>query len=317
MKASYLLRRHYSEARTTGADIDLQLKHCLSRYRTAGGLSLLLLSLLLAGVGQELSAEQTMQSSGAPVVQSEGGVTVAAGELDRQIDSVLQRREFVWRFPREDTADVEAELGWLTSFFDRLERMQEKFERWLEQLFNEDEKTKKTSEPFDWDNFASLGSVLSYVLIGVFVLVVLYFAVRAIRMYQPLDDVEGALDAGANAVPDLNADDVTADMLPRNEWVELAQQLIAKGEFRLALRAYFLAQLSAFAMEGLVVIRKAKSNREYARELSTRAHGRENLLQLYRSEMRLFESIWYGGRPSGPDEVQQMEAYLTAQGVLS
>jgi len=33
--------------------------------------------------------------------------------------------------------------------------------------------------------------------------------------------------------------------------------------------------------------------------------------------VRLFESVWYGGRPVERDEISLMEEYLKGQGVLS
>ena len=144
-----------------------------------------------------------------------------------------------------------------------------------------------------------------------------YFAVRALRMYKPAETVKGSEESDIKAVPDLNEEDVAADLLPRNRWVEMARELIAKGELRLALRAYFLAQLSALASEGLIVIRLAKSNRDYANEISRRAHGKTGLLDLYRQETRLFESVWYGERPIGTEEIAEMESYLTQTGALS
>ena len=312
VKAVYLLRRHYCESRRSGADLLLRLRRTLP-HRGMGKSALVVLGLLMAW--PMVSPSSVSLVAEVSETSAEFG-QVEAASLDASIDKVLERREFVWRFPREEMGDdVALEIGWLKSLKELLGRWKERVEHWVERLFNSDEKDDENR--WDWDGFAGIGDVLSYVLIACFVLIVVYFTVRAWRMYQPMEAIEGSTNTLAEAVPDLNAEDVAADLLPRNRWVEMAQQLIAKGEFRLALRAYFLAQLSALASEEIVVIRLAKSNRDYSEEIGRRAHGQIDLLDLYRHEMRLFESVWYGDRQTGPEEISEMERYLKESGVLA
>mgnify|MGYP000912626177 CR=1 FL=1 len=308
VKAVYMLRRHYCESRRSGADLLLRLRRS-KLDKTA----LMMLALLVAWPILDSSSASLVAE---PSVAQVSLDRVDAGQLDGSIDEVLERREFTWRFPREEMSDdTEVEIGWLNSLKEMLKRWEERIEHWIEQLFDSEEDQEEST--WDWHGFIGLGKVLSYVLIGCFVLIVVYFAVRAWRMYQPLEALEGSTDSSAEVVPDLNSEDVAADLLPRNRWVEMARELIAKGEYRLALRAYFLAQLSALASEGIVVIRLAKSNREYSDEISRRAHGQLDLLERYRQEVHLFESVWYGGRSTGPEEIDEMERYLTESGVLS
>ncbi len=306
VKAVYMLRRHYCESRRSGADLRLRLRTCLQSKAMRLGLVLLVLSPLVAPKELGLLGQAQVGVAVPPAISPE--------ELDVSIDQVMQQREFVWRFPREEVEAGEADVSWLKGLFETIERWQEKLELWLEELFGKED---ESSSDMNWGGFLGLGNALSYLIIGCFVLLLVYFAVKAFRLYQPLDTVEGNAATDAEAVPDLTADDVAADVLPRNKWVEMARDLIAKGDYRLALRAYFLAQLSALASEGLVVIRLSKSNREYAKELSSRAHGHVQLPELYRKEMRLFESVWYGDRSIGPNEISEMEAYLAETGVLS
>ncbi len=308
VKAVYLLRRHYCESRRSGADLLLRLRQSL-RQGVLGRAGLLLVGLLMVWPVVAPSSASLVAAS--PTVEQ-----LDAVRLDASIDEVLERREFAWRFPRDEVGDgSRPESAWLKSLREMFKRWEERIEHWVESWFDSDEDKEKSN--WDWDGFAGIGDVLSYLLIGGFVLVVVYFAVRAWRLYQPLELLEGSADSLAEVVPDLNADDVAADLLPRNRWVEMAQALIAKGEYRLALRAYFLAQLSALASEGIVVIRLAKSNREYSEEILRRAHGQADLLDLYRLEMRLFESVWYGDRQTGSDDISEMESYLKQTGVLT
>lgn len=238
---------------------------------------------------------------------------VQAEELNASIDDVMQRREFVWRFPREE--EIASGEHWLKTFIDKIEAFQERIARWLEKFFKKED---DVGDDFNFDgDLGGLADLISYLLVGGFVLLVLYFAVRAWRVYRASEITAVEDDGEETVVPDLESDEVDASLLPRNRWVEVARELIAKGDYRLALRAYFLAQLSAFSSEGLIHVRSAKSNREYARELARRGHTRADLLPLYQKQMRLFESVWYGGRLAERDEISLMEAYLKGQGVLS
>lgn len=304
VKAVYLLRRHYAASRRSGADLRLRLRRYHLRASVCPLVPLLLFVVMAAGSLCPVTALAVGEPADrAPLVDSE--------QLDRAIDQVLERREFVWRFPREAVED--SGKSWFGAWLERLEALQERIEKWIEDVFGKEEGPRSS---FGGLNFLGLGTALSYLIIGAFVVLVLLLAWRAWRLYQPVQVASGEAESTAVPEPDLADEEVSADLLPRNEWVELARQLIARGDYRLALRAYFLAQLAAFSSEGLIRIRKAKSNREYARELSRRGHGNPRLVELYWSQLRLFERVWYGQGVSGPDEVREMEQYLTEQGVL-
>ena len=315
VKAVYLLRRHYCKSQHSGADLLLRLKQSLPFGGLARTRAVFLTLVILLPLFASNNIAFSASGASAPHLTD----PVDPAHLDASIDKVLERREFAWRFPREKMRDnAELELGWLKSLLETLERWAESIERWFDEIFGSKKKQKKRDswDGLPEDGLFGIGTFLSYALIAVFVIVLIYFIVRALRTYQPVEARESSAAPGPEAVPDLNDENVAADLLPRNRWLEMAREQIANGELRLALRAYFLAQLSALASEGLVVIRLAKSNRDYANEISRRAHGKAGLLDLYRLEMRLFESAWYGDRRIGMEEITEMERYLTKTGVL-
>jgi hypothetical protein len=94
--------------------------------------------------------------------------------------------------------------------------------------------------------------------------------------------------------PDLEQDDVSADQLPMDRWLELGRGLMEQGELRLALRAFYLAALSHLAAQGSITIASFKSNREYEQELRRKAHTLPDLLQAFSENMRIVERVWYG-----------------------
>jgi len=94
--------------------------------------------------------------------------------------------------------------------------------------------------------------------------------------------------------PDLTDEDTTADELPEDEWLKLASELLGKGDARLALRALYLACLAHLGERELVTISRAKSNREYQRELKRRARALPDLHSAFDANVLAFERAWYG-----------------------
>ena len=66
--------------------------------------------------------------------------------------------------------------------------------------------------------------------------------------------------------PDLAAEDLLATQLPEDEWLSLARGLLASGERRLALRAFYLSLLAGLGERKLLVIARHKSNRDYLQD---------------------------------------------------
>jgi hypothetical protein len=105
------------------------------------------------------------------------------------------------------------------------------------------------------------------------------------------------IEAQAEAMPpapDLDDERTGADQLPEDGWLQLARELLGRGELRLALRAYYLASLAHLAERNLIVIARHKSNRDYERELVRRAHAVPELTGLFSANVSIFDRAWYG-----------------------
>jgi hypothetical protein len=100
--------------------------------------------------------------------------------------------------------------------------------------------------------------------------------------------------ATAAQVPDLRDDDIKADDLPVNRWLTLAGEMIEAGDFRLAMRALYLATLAHLAENEMISIEIYKSNREYEQELNRRAHEKKEMLNVFSKSLTIFEQVWYG-----------------------
>jgi len=76
--------------------------------------------------------------------------------------------------------------------------------------------------------------------------------------------------------------------------MKLGRELLARGDFRLALRAFYLASLAHLAAKNLVTLAKFKSNLDYERELRRRGHSLPELPPLFSENVSVFDRAWYG-----------------------
>jgi hypothetical protein len=120
-------------------------------------------------------------------------------------------------------------------------------------------------------------------------------------------------DAVTAAAPAINLADesLTADQLPESSWLRLAEEWLAKGDCRLALRALHLAGLNFLGERGLVSIRRWKSGLDYRREVERRARAKPEIPPAFSNNVALFERGWYGSRPVDREMVDTFAARLT------
>jgi hypothetical protein len=102
----------------------------------------------------------------------------------------------------------------------------------------------------------------------------------------------------AAAPIDVADESVTADQMPESSWLQLAEELLAKGDCRLALRALYLAGLNYLSEKDLVSVRRWKSGCDYRQELERRSRAHAlvdaNLTPAFARNLFLFERGWYG-----------------------
>ena len=225
---------------------------------------------------------------------------ISPGELDRSIEETLGRPEFAWRMPRDSSLDgepeakgpLEAAIKWLLDGLGKgiwiLKQWISQAFEWLENLMPKGDK-KTGSSNKSW--ITSVRAVL--ILLLLLFLAVLIFVFFRIWRRQHTGTI-AAVTAGVPPPPDLNDESTKADDLPANRWLVLAEELTAKGDLRLAMRALYLATLAYLAEHQMITIEIYKSNREYEQELRRRAHEREELLSIFAKSLNLFERVWYG-----------------------
>jgi len=285
LKAFALLRCFHGDSLRTGADLEVQVKHLrLSRPMT---MAAMLFLTLFSSLAAPTSAFAGMKE--AP--------KVSAQDLNHSLDDVIERREFAWRTPRD--RKVDAKQG---AFNNALKNIQHWFmhqlwsfsrwlRHWLERFFNG--KEESSSSHFDW--WSLLGSA-KFLFIALLVLAALLLIVLVLRARRRIPVVEARAEPVASQ-PDLTREDVTADQLPEDGWLNLANELMQRGELRLALRASYLAGLAHLGHRELIKLARYKSNRDYDRELERRTRSQPELLRAFEGNLNAFERAWYGEHP--------------------
>jgi hypothetical protein len=285
-KAVFLVRHFQGTSLKSGEDLRVELKALRHGSRTVVA-ALVLIGMLLALPLAPLRAEDAV----APRVES--------AQLDDSLNRVLEKREYAWRLPRSTTEKVE-KSGWLATFFKgiartiigwfkKLGKLLEKLGEWLRQLFEHKPRESKSnsSSALNWGGVAR--GTLAVLAVGLLILV----GVVVWRSRRKKREVVNARPL-AVVVPDLNEENVTADQLPEDGWLQLARDLMERGETRLALRALYLAGLAHLGHRELIRLARHKSNREYDRELRRRARGNADLLSAFDANLLAFEASWYG-----------------------
>jgi hypothetical protein len=140
-------------------------------------------------------------------------------------------------------------------------------------------------------------------IIAVGALVVTLVRFRLGKRGEKVPDAQAAVP-----VPDLNSEDVSAADLPEDGWVTMARQYLDRGEYRLALRAMYLAMLATLGESNLLTIARFKSNRDYVIELTRRAHWVPQAIQAFGDNVKSFEEAWYGRHEVGRERIEKFQA---------
>jgi hypothetical protein len=87
-------------------------------------------------------------------------------------------------------------------------------------------------------------------------------------------------------------------------WLAMARDLVKKGDFRLALRAFYLASLACLARRKYLNLAKFKTTLDYDKELNRRAHSLSEVLLIFSENGRVFDRGWYGDHEVTQDIVE-------------
>jgi hypothetical protein len=315
VKTLYVLRCFYGESLQSGEDLKAELRQfSVSAPAIAASIVLLLsssssFSFSTPPVTEPVPAEPATSVSSEAYPLSRSG-TIAPPILDQEIQRVIEQRKYSWRGPREQILEPASDKpGIISRFIDSvwstLRKWVRNFFEWLGEFLR-----KLFARPWK-SNFSGFGSggvvlqILLYLLIVLVACAIGYFIYLALTRSGRL--AEAIIAESVQPLPDVADENISAEQLPEDGWTRLANELLQRGEFRLAGR-------------NLVSLAKFKSNHDYERELQRRGHSFPELLKIFGDNVSVFERIWYGLHEINAELVRQFAANvqkIKADGMVS
>jgi hypothetical protein len=315
VKSLYTLRCFYGESLRTGEDLQAELR-TISAASTAPAIAALACAVFIlspnASAG-ELSHSESVNLYVSHTSTADPSASVSPDELDRSIQDVIQQRKYTWRSPREkliepqtnsDEGVIRRFLRQVGEFFGRVtSRIMNWLDELLRRIFGRNSRPTSHVSGYGW---IMAKEMLIYLLVASVLAALGFLAYRIFRGRRPGSKVVQAQPI--QAAPDLSDENVGAEQLPEDGWTRLARELLERGEFRLALRAFLLASLAHLAGRNLITLAKFKSNRDYERELLRRAHAFPALRGCFGENVSVFDRIWYGLHEVNAELVNQFAA---------
>ncbi len=320
IKAIYVLRTFQADSIHSGDDLRSRFAE-LRQERLAAGTSALLLAVLLLVCPTPRAHAQEPTPPPVPTRATPARRTVEPARLDASIREVLGGVEYTWRGPRELSPEEPERPGesrilrWIRkqlrsvgeftgrnvgSFFQALGRL-------IQRIFSgfNPPAIPTGNSQVDW--LAGL-QVALYVLLTVGVAGLVWLLLKFWRGRRPqTTPVATVPQAGT---PDLRAETVSADQLPEDGWLALAAEMAAKAEWRLALRAVYLASLAHLAHRELVRLAPSKSNYEYQAELRRRARSLPAVQSAFSETVLEFDRVWYGRHEATSSHFERVRSRL-------
>lgn len=299
VKAVYVLRCFYGESQESGEDLKATIRDYIqvaeeqpaplqtsgrSQARVSSATTILVAAVILLLPNNGKTA-QTPENSD----QRVAGSTAASQELNKELNEVLRQRKYTWRMPRQNLKESESESALMARVRVWLREHRDAVIKWLRKFFERHNRSGQTAHGgFDWVFFLH---VLLYAL------VLLALGALAWLLWHVLKTRRNTVVVAAEPIqpaPDVADESVGAERLPEEGWMKLGRELLARGDFRLALRAFYLASLAHLAAKNLVTLAKFKSNLDYEREVRRRGHALPELPPLFSENVSVFDRAWYG-----------------------
>jgi hypothetical protein len=277
VQAVYCLRCFHGESVETGEDLRAGLRRVRSAMAKAAAAAVVLAVLLAQ-----------------PVKIARAADPVAPGDLQRAVRQTMQSPDYNWRIPPPATAA--SQTPWIIQATDRalaairsaVKWVVKEIVRLLTWIFG-----RLNLNPMPLGGQAPAGALhwSVWVLTGLAAVLVAWVVWRARKLRRKKS--KATLRPSAKPVK-LDDEGLTADRLPEAGWLELAERSMAEGKLRLALRAFYLANLAWLGRREFLSIHPGKTNREFELELRRRARQAPEARELFSANVRAFERAWYG-----------------------
>lgn len=286
VQAIYCVRCFESESLETGEDLRSRLR----RLRAPA-------AAILAIAAAILLARPLLAAS-----------SISAGDLQQAVQKAMQAPEYSWRLPKAPETGFRG-TPWVIAVTERIlhagaaaidwiSRAVSTVLRWLFGHLGVSPESEGGAAP----RTAIHWSV--YLLIAVAAIAILLFSWRK-QIFRRRRHPAAAL---AESAPiQLEDENVSADRLPESRWLEMAASLLHAENFRLALRAFYLANLAWLGQGRWLTIDAGKTNREYEIELQRRARDAAEARALFAQNIAAFEQCWYGMHRVAREDVEAFQ----------
>ena len=276
-KAVYVLRHYYLRSRRSGLDIRDRLARLAEQSGQRDSALRLFGGALVAG----------MLFSLAPLT-GQAQEPVTSEEIGEAIREVVQRPEFTWRMPAAEASEEGASL--FGRWVQKVLRWAENFLEWIFESFD---RGGGDSSKGWLGSFSPSVKPLLVVLLAVIGLLLAWLLCRLVLRRQKSS---AKPDATPQVFVQPEVDDWTAlaNDLPEDEWLARARRFAEEGDYRRALRAFYLSALSHLHGKQLIHITRAKSNAAYLSEVKRREHQIPGVAEAFSFAVKGFDRVWYG-----------------------
>lgn len=232
--------------------------------------------------------------------------------LEEASGKVFTQWEYSWRMQKKkeekntEKGFIGAAGKWvrnlIKTIFDIIKNVFQNIKDWLDDLFPEDRQNKRVNR--DEDGKGTIPMRFWYILFGGIMAFFLMAVLVYYRRKQKAAILEGS-PAVNKELPDLHEESVSADDLTTDRWLSYAKELMEKGDNRLALRALYLGGLKALSDTGFLQLARAKSNREYIKEVFRKGRHFSEGIRLFSDQTRVFDKVWYGMKDVSAQDVEE------------
>jgi hypothetical protein len=122
--------------------------------------------------------------------------------------------------------------------------------------------------------------IISYIIIIAIVIFLLYYVIKSISFDNRINRATVKSDVAGDVLENIEEADIDG----------LLAQARSAGNFKLAVRFYFLSILKKLHNSGIIAWKRDKTNRDYLYELFSRNYYFEEIRRLTNS----YEEVWYG-----------------------
>lgn len=136
--------------------------------------------------------------------------------------------------------------------------------------------------------------LVAWIIIGIFVVAIVFLLTRLARNLGPMPVREGSLDPRV---------DITQGLTPQ-QWTERAVEAETTGDWGLGIRCRHRALVTTLIDRGHVAARPGLTAGEIQRIVSS---GHPNAAEAMQQATWLFQDVWYGSLPAGAAQRDEFE----------